>query len=305
MDGLKDDVQALRETVAALTADVAALRLAATPRRRKTLSGIVRGCGPVAAIPVLVIAALAQSGDVPLMVDASNGNVRMANSLNVARGLTVSGITKMNDSLEVAKGLTVSGNAGIGAPPSAAKLDVSGSVARNVQAIFTRGADANFQLTAQNGDGNNSPFSEVSRFGIQYAGQGWNSGFRFLRGGSALDGAIGIDTWGKERVRIDNRGYVGVGKTNPDSVLDVKGEIRGKPWVSQMYQWTQGQARVQMTRVDRTACFLTMITGKFFGAGEAVEIVSDNTYWYLQGVSQQKDIRAQARCIGTPDTSAW
>jgi hypothetical protein len=48
-----------------------------------------------------------------------------------------------------------------------------------------------------------------------------------------------------------------------------------------------------------------MITGKFFGAGEAVEIVNDNTYWYLQGVSQQKDIRAQARCIGTPDTSAW
>jgi hypothetical protein len=295
LDRLKNDMQALRETVAALTAEVATLRLAAMPRRRRTLSGVaLRHWSLAAAIPVLAIAALAQSGDVPLMVDASNGNVRMANSLNVAKSLTVSGNVKMNDSLDVTKGLTVSGNVGIGAASSGARLDVTGSAARNTQAILARGADANFQLTAQNGDGANTPFAEVSRLGIHYAGQGWNSGFRFLRGGGALDGAVAIDTNGKERVRVDSGGNVAV-----------KGEIRGKPWVSTMYQWSQGQAKVQMTRVDRTACFLTLVSGKFWGGGEVVEIVSDNTHWYLQGVSQQKDVRAQARCIGTPDESAW
>ena len=35
LDGLKNDVQALRETVAALSAEVATLRLAAKPRRRR------------------------------------------------------------------------------------------------------------------------------------------------------------------------------------------------------------------------------------------------------------------------------
>ena len=313
LNGLKNEVKTLRETVAVLSAEVAALRLTATPRRRRALSGIVMRCRPLAAaIPVLVIAALAQSGDVPLMVDASSGNVRMANSLNVAKGLTVTGNVKINDSLEVAKGLavsgngkmndsfeiakglTVSGNVGIGAASSGAKLDVSGSAAKSMQAILARGADANFQLTAQNGDGGNGPLAEVSRLGIQYAGHGWNSGFRFLRGNGALEGAVAIDTNGKERVRVDGGGSV-----------NVKGEIRGKPWVSTMYQWAQGQGKVQMTRVDRTACFLTLVSGKFWGGGEVVEIVNDNIHWYLQGVSQQKDVRAQARCIGTPDESTW
>ena len=276
-DGLKNDVQALRETVAALSAEVATLRLAAKPRRRRIISGIVLRRWPLAAaIPVLVIAALAQSGDVALVVDAANGNVRMANSL------------------EVAKSLAVSGNVGIGAPSSGAKLDVSGSAARNVQAILARGADANFQLTVQNGDGKNTPLAELARLGIQYFGQGWNSGIRFLRGNGGLDGALAIDTNGKERVRVDSSGNV-----------DVKGELRGRPWVSRMYEWKQGQGKQQMTRVDRSVCFLTLVAGKFMGAGEVVEIVSENNYWYLQGVSNQQAVRAQARCIGTPDESSW
>ena len=287
-DGLKDDLQALRETVAALSAEVATLRVAATPRRQRVLSGIVLRHWPLAAaIPLLVIGALAQSGDVALVVDAANGNVRMANSLNVA------------------KGLTVNGNVGIGTPSPRGKLDVAGSDAKNVQAILARGTDANFQLTVQNGDGGNNPLSELARLGIQYIGQGWNSGIRFLRGTGGLDGALAIDTNGKERVRVASNGSVGVGKDKPESTLDVKGEIRGRPWESRMYEWKQGQGKQKMTRVDRSACFLTLVSGKFMGGGETVEIVSENNYWYLQGDSNQQDVRAQAMCIGTPDESSW
>lgn len=306
IDGLKNEMQSLRETVAALSAEVATLRLATTPRRSRTFSQIVLRRWPLAAaIPILTIAALAQSGDVALVVDAANGNVRMANSLTVAKGLTVTGNAKMNDALDVTKALTVNGNLGIGAPSTAAKLDISGSAAKTLQAVLTRGADANFQLTAQNGDGKNTPLSEVSRLGIQYAGQGWNSGIRFLRGFGSIDGALAVDTNGRERVRVASSGNVGIGKDNPDSTLDVKGEVRGKLWTSGVYSWAQGEAKLKMTRSDRTICFLTLVSGRFFGKGEAVGIVSENNYWYLNGQSAQYDVRAQARCIGTPDESAW
>jgi hypothetical protein len=306
IDGLKNEMQSLRETVAALSAEVTTLRLAATPPRRRKLSGIVLRRWPLAAaIPILAIAALAQSGDVALVVDAANGNVRMANSLTVAKGLTVSGNAKMNDSLDVTKALTVNGNLGIGAPSSGARLDVSGSAAKNTQAVLARGADANFQLTVQNGDGKNTPLAELARLGIQYLGTGWNSGIRFFRGVGAIDGALAVDTNGKERVRVASNGNVGIGKENPDSTLDVKGEVRGKLWTSGVYSWTQGQAKQKMTRADRSVCFLTLVSGKFMGKGEAVGIVSVDNYWYLTGESAQYDVRAQARCIGTPDESAW
>ena len=160
-------------------------------------------------------------------------------------------------------------------------------------------------LIVQNGDGENGRLAELARLGIHYLGQGWNSGIRFLRGGGALDGSLAVDTDGKERVRVDSNGNVGIGKGNPESTLDVKGEIRGRPWVSRMYEWKQGQAKQKMTRADRSVCFLTLVSGKFLGARESVEVLSEDNYWYLQGDSNQQDVRAQARCIGTPDESSW
>jgi hypothetical protein len=86
--------------------------------------------------------------------------------------------------------------------------------------------------------------------------------------------------------------------------LDVKGEIRGKLWTSIEYEWSQyDKTAKKMTRSDRSVCFLTFVTGYFYGGGEVVEIKEQNGYWVLTGHSGQKDVRAKARCIGAPDDS--
>jgi hypothetical protein len=104
---------------------------------------------------------------------------------------------------------------------------------------------------------------------------------------------------------------VAIAKTNPQAPLDVKGEIRGKPWYSKEYEWTQGKPPVVMTRVDRTVCFLTLVSGLFYGNGEVVDIETPNQVagapkrWVLFGKSGQRDVRAKARCIGVPDDETW
>jgi hypothetical protein len=96
---------------------------------------------------------------------------------------------------------------------------------------------------------------------------------------------------------------VGIGTTNPQAKLDVKGEIRGKLWYSGLYNWHRDQPATKMTRSDRTVCFLTKVTGYFYGGGEWVEIVDNGGYWYLQGGAQTRDVAATARCVGAPDNS--
>jgi hypothetical protein len=103
---------------------------------------------------------------------------------------------------------------------------------------------------------------------------------------------------------------VGIGKGNPAASLDVQGEIRGKPWVSGEYEWAQKPwegtdkgSWTQMTKADHSACFLTFVSGSFQGQGEALGIKEENGSWWLGGYSQQKHLKAKARCIGAPDNS--
>jgi hypothetical protein len=90
--------------------------------------------------------------------------------------------------------------------------------------------------------------------------------------------------------------------------VEVKGEIRGKPWTSQEYEWKQdpweGTSRrfsTRMTKSDRSVCFLTFVSGSFQGTGEGVQIIQESGYWALSGFSQQKHVWAKAKCIGAPE----
>lgn len=118
---------------------------------------------------------------------------------------------------------------------------------------------------------------------------------------------LGRTTAAGRIVRMWDR--IGVGGNDKSTVaapLDVKGEIRGMPWRSAEYKWTESKpvTRTKMTKTDHSVCFLTAVTGYFFGGGERVEIVADpDGYWYLTGKSQTRDVSAVARCIGAPDDS--
>jgi hypothetical protein len=101
---------------------------------------------------------------------------------------------------------------GISYNPSTNVLNIGGSLnlslttASTATAIFTRGADANFQLTAQNGPNINASGQEVSRFGINYSGSGWNTFLQFIRGGNATDGSLAIYTNNTARLLLDSSG---------------------------------------------------------------------------------------------------
>jgi hypothetical protein len=86
-------------------------------------------------------------------------------------------------------------------------LNLSSVTPSGATAIFTRGADANFQLTAQNGPNVNASGQEVSRFGIAYSGS-WNTFLQFIRGNGSTDGSLAIYTNNTSRLLIDSSGNV-------------------------------------------------------------------------------------------------
>jgi len=113
---------------------------------------------------------------------------------------------------------------------------------------------------------------------------------------------------------------VGIGTGTPQAALDVKGEIRGKPWYGganvnnpaipyglsvagsggKFYNET-----LTMTRIDRSVCLLTGVGGKFSGGGEKVWIAAEGGRWVLHLIQGHlgADVSAQALCIGAPDNS--
>jgi hypothetical protein len=144
----------------------------------------------------------------------------------------------------------MAGKVGIGTVDPAALLDVGGNSVNNVQAIFTRGADANFQLCAGNGSGNASG-SVQATFGLRYAGQGDAATLSFIRGGGARDASLAFNTNGAERLRITSAGAL----------------------VSPMWRVTQVMSQVQGA-LPKSATFtsgggvlMIVFSGSGFGSG--------------------------------------
>jgi hypothetical protein len=81
------------------------------------------------------------------------------------------------------------GGAGIGG-----NLYVGGNIYQNntipisITNVLTHGNDPNFQLSAQNGANSNATGAEVARFGINYAGVGWDTFTQYIRGSSSQNG---------------------------------------------------------------------------------------------------------------------
>lgn len=70
-------------------------------------------------------------------------------------------------------------------------------------------------------------------------------------------------------------------------------------WVSDEFHWHQGENHVRMYPSSQCFAFLTKVTGRFEGGGEAVEIYAKDGFWYLGGGSAQIGVAAVARCVST------
>jgi hypothetical protein len=289
---LKQEVEALRNRIEALESGRARPKVAGRVTRWRRLAAkpalaLTAVMGVVLALGVLS----AQNKQDPLFIDP-NGNVNIGSArfskiavnqapqpgqkviitadgtdvpFNVTdKSNTVNWLTVFKDGQVVMKG----GDVGVGTPSVSPKLQVSGS------SLLSNGTGDSW---FPNYDGN----SYVSGTNVMFRSNG-----------------------NDERMRITKDGYVGIGKINPVVPLDVKGEIRGKPWTSGEYEWKNDQqGSTKMTKADRSVCFLTYVGSKFSGYPVEVGIrKNQGGYWELSGDSNIL-ARARAMCIGAPDDS--
>jgi hypothetical protein len=267
---LKAELRILQAKIEDLNVRLNGITPAVPPARGRVLAKVAAFRWQLAVGFLVLAAAVAQTSD-PITI-GPDGRVRMGKSLDVAE--TVKAKNFVGD----ASGLTVNGDS---ITQTVAGKFKSGIEAGNSDIYFTKTDHLHSTLGNPSG---NAAIENASNYGSL-----------MILGRSTPTGRV-VRMW-------DSVGIRGGDKSTVAAPLDVKGEIRGLPWRSADFVWSQGQGRKQMTRIDRSVCFLTTVTGYFYGAGERVEIVADGNYWYLTGKSQTRDVGAVARCIGAPDNS--
>ncbi len=122
-------------------------------------------------------------------------------------------------------GVSTNGNVGIGTSTPFAKLHVNSGANNSYAAVLATSGEGNnlvvSSLTTQ--PVYSKVFSLIHEF---YDSNRKNGAINFYRGGAEEGGFLTFDTYGQERLRINEGGNVGIGTTNPQYKLDVKGQIR-------------------------------------------------------------------------------
>ena len=206
----------------------------------------------------------------------NDGQVKMdGGNVGIEKDLRVGGDVKMNGSnVNVEKALTVGGNAVI-------NKALVGNIGFGTDIPgFASSDSANYKgyALAQSRDGKSTYINKA-----------------------AGPGAIRFRVNNEDKMVIADDGRIGINQADPQAALDVIGVIRGTPWMSNMYEVSKGgTGTTQMTRVDRSVCFLTMVSGYFNGGTQKIWIEQGQERWLLKTNDIHDDGVAQARCIGRP-----
>ena len=148
------------------------------------------------------------------------------------KGLLVSnsgGSGKQNGGLQFVVGnnshthaMTQGGYVGIGTGNPQANLDIFGNTDGNVQAIMTRGQDADFQLQFRNSTSSNNAGATVGKFGL-YRNAVDIVGFSFDRGSGVGAGSLRITTGGTDQIHVTTGGHliIGASDANPNTAAGI------------------------------------------------------------------------------------
>ena len=184
---------------------------------RTSGANIVIGNGSVASTSTST-GALVVNGGIGVSGALYNGGVHVSTGNIVAAATTVtSGVTSgalvVNGGVGIGGGMFINGsisslNATTSTSTTTGALTVTGGVgvagniylggniysnntiSSSITSVLTHGNDGNFQLTSQNGPANNATGQETARFGINYAGTGWDTFTQYIRGAGAQTGSM-------------------------------------------------------------------------------------------------------------------
>jgi hypothetical protein len=87
------------------------------------------------------------------------------------------------------------------------------------------------------------------------------------------------------------------GGADPEGATEAANEAVGAPWEIGPLAWNQGDGVLPLRPLATHVCVLTRVTGRLGGGGESVALTHDDSFWYLNGSSQQSGVGAEAWCF--------